>query len=127
MGGSQGPLGLKPWDLLPLFLAVALSVSLSVTAWERMEGETLVEIRSEEGTFVFPMHQDRYFSARGPLGNTVIRIQGEEAWFESSPCPNQLCIQAGHQHRPGQWAACLPNRVFLRILSRRTEVDALAQ
>jgi hypothetical protein len=62
----------------------------------------------------------------GPMGNTVIEIRSGSAFFSSSPCQNQTCVASGVIHLPGQWAACLPNRVMLFIGegNNKNEVDA---
>lgn len=45
--------------------------------------------------------------------------------FESSDCPDQVCVHAGNQHIVGQSAACLPNGLVLKIvpLKGRNEDD----
>jgi hypothetical protein len=54
-------------------------------------------------------------NVNGPLGNTVIRIHGNQAWIDSSPCKNKICVAMGHVKSNGDWVACLPNNVFLII------------
>jgi len=44
--------------------------------------------------------------------------------FEQSDCPDKICIKAGRLHLAGQYAACLPNRVYVRILSDDPSSDA---
>lgn len=36
--------------------------------------------------------------------------------FEESDCPHKLCIRAGKLNKPGQFAACLPNGIVLKIV-----------
>ena len=36
--------------------------------------------------------------------------------FEESNCPHKLCIRAGKLNKPGQFAACLPNGIVLKII-----------
>lgn len=48
--------------------------------------------------------------------------------FEESDCPHQLCIQSGKLNRPGQFAACLPNGILLKIVAigdRDRKVDII--
>jgi hypothetical protein len=42
-------------------------------------------------------------------------IRDGSAWVVSSQCPNQICVRQGKISRPGQWIACLPNDIFIRI------------
>ncbi len=36
--------------------------------------------------------------------------------FEESDCPRKLCIRSGRLNNPGQFAACLPNGLVLKIV-----------
>jgi len=36
--------------------------------------------------------------------------------FEESDCPHKLCVRAGKLSRPGEFAACLPNGIILKIV-----------
>ncbi len=66
-------------------------------------------------TYIFPLDRDGTYSVQGAMGVSIIRIENGAVYFEDSPCPNKTCIQTGKISRPGQWAACLPNDVFIRI------------
>ncbi len=37
--------------------------------------------------------------------------------FTQSDCPDKICIQSGRLHLVGQYAACLPNQVYMKIVS----------
>ena len=36
--------------------------------------------------------------------------------FEGSDCPDKICIKSGRLSRVGESAACLPNKIFLKIV-----------
>lgn len=36
--------------------------------------------------------------------------------FEESDCPDEICIKTGKLNRVGETAACLPNKIFLKIV-----------
>ena len=74
-------------------------------------------IRGQGREWSFPLETKETVIVSGPLGNTVVRIDDNHAWVESSPCGNQTCVAAGLVTRQGQWAACLPNNVLLIIES----------
>lgn len=40
-----------------------------------------------------------------------------EIRFESSNCPDQICVHTGYIGKPGELAACLPNGLILQIES----------
>ena len=45
----------------------------------------------------------------------VITVGRGEAAFSSSDCPGEDCVHSGKLTRPGQTAACLPNRVSVTV------------
>jgi hypothetical protein len=48
----------------------------------------------------------------------VIVCDGEGVYFDSSNCPDLVCVNTGRLTREGEWAACLPNEVFLKVVSK---------
>jgi hypothetical protein len=49
--------------------------------------------------------------------------------FIQSDCRDQICVRTGPLNRPGQAAACLPNRVSLLVVSRNdsNDIDAVTR
>ena len=120
---------IKPYDYVVFAVAASIIVAFTVFAVERGGPATTVEVRSDEGDFVYALDQDRVLSFSGPLGETVVHIQDGTVRFVSSPCRDKICIAAGALTEGGQWAACLPNRVFVTITgdgATPTDVDATA-
>lgn len=60
----------------------------------------------------------------GQYENTL-EVRGDQVRFSHSNCPNQVCVQTGWISRPYQTAACLPNRVLVRIVATEGEADPL--
>lgn len=50
------------------------------------------------------------------LGEVVIEVSRDGARFVSSPCPDQVCVEAGTVSRAGASAVCLPEHVSLRVI-----------
>ena len=98
----------KPLDILALVLAVATITGFSLYAVEQSGDENSVIVETDEGTFLYPLDEDRR-----------VEFQGGRARFVSSPCRDKICIAAGWLEADQQWAACLPNRVFVQV--RRSE------
>jgi len=119
---------LKPFDIGIVFSAlgaVAASFFLTNTG---SGGSGLVNVRGENRAWVFPADADESMVVSGPLGDTVVELKGGGARITKSPCPNQTCVSSGSIHKPGQWTACLPNRVILYIEEgkKETDIDASA-
>jgi len=91
---------------------VALAARL--TAMMASSSERVV-INAGKDTYEYPLREDRVVEVNGPLGTTRIEISGRRVRVAEDPGPRQVCVQEGWIDRAGQWLACLPNKVFLRI------------
>ena len=76
-----------------------------------------IEIVSPAGTRVVPFGAGRV-AVEGPLGTTVVEVGPAGARVVSSPCPLQICVRTGTIRRAGQVAACVPNRVAVRVVGK---------
>jgi len=120
-------LRLKPPDIFIILLAVGLTLFSAYSAYVKPQGTAQVLIRGQGSEWAFPAGAEETVIVPGPLGDTVVRIHGNRAWVESSPCENQTCVASGSVARHGEWAACLPNNVFLLIRGTEGEdVDTIA-
>ena len=119
---------LKPFDFGIAIPLLGLVIASFFGAYSDTGGRSMVNLKGEGGEWVFPLDAVEMVSVSGPLGDTVIEINGSTARVVSSPCLNQTCIAAGALHAPGQWTACLPNRVMLYVSEGETEnnVDTTA-
>ena len=106
---------LKPLDFLSFALALAVVVAFIIPSLGGGgEGES-VYIRAEDEEFLYPLGQDQVLSFQGPVGETVVEILDGRAQVLSSPGRQQICVRGGWIERSGEWLACLPNRIFLRV------------
>jgi len=115
---------LKPFDIgiaIPLLGIVAASFVAAYSGAGRGGGS--VFLKGEGSEWVYPQDAVETLTVSGPLGDTVIVIDGDGARVASSPCINQTCVAAGAVRLPGQWAACLPNRVMLYIGEGKAQND----
>lgn len=60
-------------------------------------------------------------------GTIKIRYDKNGAWVESSPCPDKICVHQGKITKPGETAACVPEKVLLAIEepAKEAEHDAI--
>lgn len=102
-------------DVIALVLVAAAIGAISLRVYSGNRAASEVTIESEGKAWIYPLDKDRAVDVRGPLGVTRILIESGHARIADSPCPDKLCVHMGRLAGPGQWAACLPNRVFVRI------------
>ncbi|GHU78205.1 hypothetical protein FACS189462_2260 [Spirochaetia bacterium] len=106
---------LKPLDFVVIGLSLALTAFSAFVIYGRPEAAGQVTIQGSGGVWVFPLDAEETLTVPGPLGDTVVEIRDHRARVLSSPCDNQTCVAAGHIDTNGEWAACLPNKVFVVI------------
>jgi hypothetical protein len=107
--------GVKAPDMFIAALGAVLIVFFSFRIYAPGVAAARLVVEGEGRRWDFPLNAEETVSIAGPLGDTVVELRGMRARIVSSPCPNQSCIAAGAVHRNGQWIACLPNRVMVRV------------
>ena len=125
---------IKPVDCGIAAAALCAVIAAFFLAYAHSGEAGQILLKCDGGEWVFPADATETVNVSGPLGDTVVEIRGGSAFFASSPCLNQTCVAAGQIHLPGQWAACLPNRVMLSVGEdapskeggNKNEVDASA-
>lgn len=102
-------------DYLAILLSLLVIGGFSVYAYSGGDTANDLVIESSGTRWIYPLNIDRHERVRGPLGDTFVTIRNGRAFVEDSPCPDKLCVHMPAVSRPGQWIACLPNRVFVRV------------
>ena len=117
----------KLLDILAILLSLLVVTGLSVSAWPRPGASADVVIEASGQRWIYPLGTDRTERVPGPRGDTTVVIRGGRAFVEDSPCPDKLCVRMPAISQPGQWIACLPNRVMVRIRGTSgAQVDQLS-
>jgi hypothetical protein len=106
---------LRSLDVLAIALAMGVVTLFSVQAYAGAGKSSEVSIQADGKDYLYPLDQDTQFSVTGPIGETTIQIKNHRVRVVSSPCRDKICIAAGWLSHTGQWTACLPNRVFVRV------------
>ncbi len=115
---------MKPLDWCFLILSVGLTLGTAGIVLTPSDGPLTVEVEDAGGKALYPLSEDREIAARGPLGITTVCIQHGGVRVEDSPCTNKVCIAMGTIRSTGQFVACLPNRVFVRITGGTPPAEA---
>jgi hypothetical protein len=115
---------LKPLDIPVIILATALTVIIGLKAYDRRTNSLSVVVRGPDKTWIFPLEAEERVSVAGSIGETMVEIHKGGAAIVSSPCNGQTCVAAGEINKNGQWAACLPNRVFI-LIEGAADADAI--
>jgi len=127
----------KALDIAIFVFALLLIALISLQVYARGRGTPEITIEAAgvpaagQGAaqqWIYPLDAEATVRVPGPLGATVVEIADGAVRVISSPCPEKICIKTGRISKPGQWIACLPNRVFISIRGRNSEQpDAISQ
>ncbi|HPE90175.1 MAG TPA: NusG domain II-containing protein [Spirochaetales bacterium] len=112
--GGRGGVKVRWLDALIVALSAALFVCLAVSVYGGPPSSVLV-ITSGGDEWIYQLSQDRVIEVPGLIGVSIVGIHDGEAHIDDSPCANRTCVASQPIRRPGEWAACLPNGVFIRI------------
>ena len=90
------------------------------------KGDWVVITVNQKETVRLPLNQDQITHVKGPLGLTEIEVKKGRARIARSPCKNKVCIKSGYIRYADRLAACIPNRVVVRIVGKSHRgVDAV--
>ena len=106
--------------LIVAILLIALSF-LNIQRWlhsRSSHGNIYAEIifRHAQHSEIVYLGTDKVFYLPY-VPNVLFEVRNGQISFIESDCPDQICVQAGFQGRPGQMTACLPNGLILSVLS----------
>ncbi|HEY5595883.1 MAG TPA: NusG domain II-containing protein [Candidatus Bipolaricaulota bacterium] len=78
-------------------------------------GQAAVVYLENQVVATLPLARETEYAVWGPLGRTVLQVQGGKLRVISDPGPQQLCVLQGWISRQGETLVCLPNRVVIQI------------
>lgn len=115
-------------DVLIFVLSLAMIAVISVKAYSGHGKKSLVIITSPKGQWIFPVSIKKVLTVTdGAGGFCVVSIDAGSVRVTKSNCPRHICIRMGSISRPGQWIACMPHRVFIRIAGNKNNpTDAIS-
>jgi hypothetical protein len=119
---------LRPGDAMVIGLGITCCVLAFVRFWSpaaveraviRQGGDVVAEFKLGPGT------PSQLLPVNGPLGTTLIEIEGVRARVRSDPGPRQICVHQGWLTQANAVALCAPNQVSLQLLPRQPGYDSL--
>ncbi|NMB97400.1 MAG: NusG domain II-containing protein [Clostridiaceae bacterium] len=115
---------LKPGDFV--IVALIISVALICTAlFTQKHANASRVVISKDGEILYDINlkevHDRTDIRNLSEYNELIVIEDGKVRFESSDCPDQVCVRTGWISKPGQTAVCLPAGIIVKIVGENTE------
>ncbi|MCR5763915.1 MAG: NusG domain II-containing protein [Treponema sp.] len=118
---------IKFLDIIIIIISIAITVFSFIKIKNNSKSsKPMLIITAEKTNYIYPMDKDAIYKVEGLMGTSIIQVKDGKAFFVDSPCPNKNCVHAGHISCNGEWNACLPNSIFIRIQQDQSEIDASA-
>ena len=124
------PMKIKVLDVVfGLIFASIVVFSFFYFLGNRTSGRLMLVVTTPQDEFIYPLDKDSELKFEGLEGITKVIIREGKACVVESPCANKNCINMGFLSGSGDWAACLPNDVILRVESntKNKEFDVIAR
>jgi len=100
--------------LIAIVLAVNL-LSIPFIFAVQKEGVDVIVEADNKLIGKYSLKKNQLISTLGPLGTTDIEIKDGQARIAQSSCSHKVCIKMGWIKHSGKIAACVPNKVVIRI------------
>lgn len=102
-------------DFFVLLITTGITVFFAVGIYGKNGNDLRFIIQGANQRWIYPIEERSVIDIPGFLGNTTIELKDGRARVVSSPCANKTCVSCGAIYSNGQWIACLPNGIFIRV------------
>lgn len=86
------------WVILPLFAAAGIWVGGKYSS-SRDFYSILLETQDQIIELKVTPRTEKVITLEGPLGETIVKIEGGKVWVSSSPCPDHILHRDGENSR----------------------------
>lgn len=119
-------LGLKKGDVLIFSVLSVICILLFLVPLFKGGGDTVATVwlegKKEKEINLSAVTEDYEIK----INHCVLSVGKGKIGFLSSDCPDKLCVKSGFLSKNGDTAACLPNKVVVKLENRKERLDAVA-
>ena len=113
-------------DRIVLLAACAWVSWLYVALWvPGTKGETAQVLVTGQVAQSVDLKNNGIVKVNGALGPSELEVQYGRIRFIRAPCQGKQCIHSGWLMLEGDFAACLPNGVAVRVVGKDPRFDAI--
>lgn len=115
---------LKIGDILIISI-VLISALLILFGGKKEQGDfAVLEI---DGRIIktFSLSEDTEYIYNGNYSNTI-SVKNGQIYISDANCPDKICVNSKSISIPNDVICCLPNKLLLRVVSDKSEVDVIS-
>ena len=113
--------------LLGAVLLVAALCLFMVFKYVRKDGNYVQVKQGKNIVGTYSLMKDSEHEIKSFYGSNTLVIKDGYAYMSDSDCKDHLCEKMGHISNVGETIICLPNEVFVEIVSDKEGYDAVVQ
>lgn len=121
---------LKPLDYLIIFIFLLFVIGSFIWAFQKTSVSPKLVVENTEEKWIYDLQVDGTYVFTGDIGQTVVKVENGKAWVMDSCCPNKTCLATSAISKVGEWIACLPNKIILRVegdVCERDDFDVISR
>ncbi|GKX28133.1 lipoprotein [Vallitalea longa] len=73
------------------------------------------------------LSEEKEIRIDGTNGYNIIKIHDDGVEIVESDCPDKICVKTGFITQVGKTIVCLPHKIYIEIVGREDELDAISQ
>ena len=113
---------------------LALLLGLTCASWaaltQRPAGTRIVVERDGTVLFTSTLRETKEVFLDGPAGGITLVVAKGGVRVREAGCRDKICVRMASISRAGEWIACVPNRLIVRVegaASERKDYDLLSR
>lgn len=113
-------------DRVILVLAVLLILFLYWHFWQQagLGNQAAIHVNGKFLQYV-DLYSKQQIEVQGKLGISTLQVENGKIRFIDSPCTGKQCVHQGWLHDAGEFAACLPNEISVRLVGADPRYDSV--
>lgn len=121
---------IKPLDYLFIFIFLLCVIGSFFWAFQGKSVSPKLLVETPHEKWIYDLQLDGFYEFSGIIGKTGVVIENGEARVIDSCCPNKTCLASTPISKVGEWIACLPNKIILRIegnINEKKDFDIISR
>ena len=98
---------------------LAILLGLIGVSWgalaQRPAGSRVIVERDGTVLFTATLHETKEVFLDGPAGGLTLAIANGAVRVSEAGCRDKICVRMAAISRAGEWIACVPNRLIVRV------------
>lgn len=112
---------IKKGDIVILVCALAVCALLFLPRLIRSDGDLVARVY-ENGEIIHEINLSQITESQEiEINGAVILVENNAVSYIKADCPDKTCVRAGRLTKPGDTAACVPNKTVVTVTGEKKD------